>query len=282
MRKLGKHSISNSWGSASDETRRVDGDTATSDPVDGAIAFRDVRFGYDRDPVIRDLNFEVGPGETLGVVGATGAGKSTLLKLLLRFYDPDSGQIEIDGRDVADTPIGSVREAIGYVSQESYLFDGTVAENITYGREGADENAIEDAARAAGAHEFISNLEDGYDTPVGEQGAKLSGGQRQRISIARALVRDAPILVFDEATSNIDNCTEAIIQRSLHRVTSDRTTLIIAHRLSTVRNADQIIVLDDGEIRERGTHEDLIEADGLYADLWHIQIGEASDRPVCQ
>ncbi|MFB6133573.1 MAG: ABC transporter ATP-binding protein, partial [Halanaeroarchaeum sp.] len=218
-------------------------------------------------------------GETVAFVGPTGAGKSTAVKLLLRMYDVDEGVISIDGQDVRDVSLSSLRQHVGYVSQDTFLFYGTVRENIAYGHEDADEAAIREAARAAEAHEFVTNLPDGYETMVGERGVKLSGGQRQRIAIARAMLGDPQILVLDEATSDVDTETEMLIQRSLNRLTADRTTFVIAHRLSTVKDADQIVVLEDGAVVERGTHGELLEADGLYANLWGVQAGEIEELP---
>jgi ATP-binding cassette subfamily B protein len=201
------------------------------------------------------------------------------MKLLLRFYDPDEGAVRVDGTDVRDVSLNSLRESVGYVSQEPYLFYGTVTENIAYGLPDADDDAIREAAKMAGAHAFVEGLEDGYETMVGERGVKLSGGQRQRIALARTILRDPEILVLDEATSHVDNETEAIIQNNLDDLVADRTTFAIAHRLSTVREADQILVMDDGEITETGTHEELLAADGLYAMLWRVQLGELRDLP---
>ncbi|HKL30014.1 MAG TPA: ABC transporter ATP-binding protein [Natrialbaceae archaeon] len=254
----------------------ADGITVT----DGDVVYDDVTFGYDEDEVIvEDVSFEVDGGETLALVGPTGAGKSTVLKLLLRMYDVDDGAIEIDGQDLRDVTIPSLRRAIGYVSQDTFLFYGTVEENITYGTFDADREDVIEAAKMAEAHEFIENLPDGYDTEVGERGVKLSGGQRQRISIARAILKDPEILVLDEATSDVDTETEMLIQRSLDRLTEDRTTFAIAHRLSTIKDADTIVVLEGGEVVERGTHEDLLENDGLYAHLWGVQAGEIDELP---
>jgi ATP-binding cassette subfamily B protein len=198
------------------------------------------------------------------------------VKLLLRFHDPRAGRVLIDGHDVSGLSYTSLRRSIGYVSQEVFLFQGTVRENIAYGRPGASDGEIEAAARMAEAHDFIVALPAGYDTMVGERGQKLSGGQRQRISIARAILRDPAILLLDEATSAVDNETEAAIQRSLARVAEDRTAIVIAHRLSTVRHADRIWVLEQGRLAEAGRHEELIEAGGLYAALWRVQTGEAA------
>ena len=209
------------------------------------------------------------------MVGATGAGKSTLISLLLRFHDPQQGAVEIDGVDVRAVKLRDLREAIALVSQGTFLFPGTVAENVAYGREGATREQVEQAATLAEAHGFVSELPAGYDTQIGEQGQKLSGGQRQRLSFARAVLKDAPLLVLDEATSAVDNETEAAIQRSLARISKDRTTVVIAHRLSTIRHADQIAVLDQGTLAELGTHDALLERDGLYARLWRVQTGEA-------
>ncbi len=208
------------------------------------------------------------------MVGATGAGKSTIIKLLLRFYDVTGGRILVDGHDLRDLKTQDLRRAIGLVSQDVFLFHGTVRENIAYGRQDATDAEIVEAAKIAEAHDFIMKLSDGYDTIVGERGQKLSGGQRQRISIARAVLKDPPILILDEATSSVDNETEAAIQRSMERIAVGRTTIIIAHRLSTVRNADRIYVLEHGELRERGDHDALVNQAGIYAGLWSVQTGQ--------
>jgi ATP-binding cassette subfamily B protein len=246
---------------------------------DGRVEYDSVAFGYDEESIVDDIDFEVAGGDTLALVGPTGAGKSTILKLLLRLYDVDEGSIRIDGQDVRNVTLPSLREAIGYVGQDTFLFYGTVKENITYGAFDVDDSEIVDAAKAAEAHEFITNLPDGYDTMVGERGVKLSGGQRQRLSIARAVLKDPAILVLDEATSDVDTETEMLIQRSLDRLTEDRTTFSIAHRLSTIKDADTIAVLEDGRIVERGTHSDLLENGDLYAHLWGVQAGEIDELP---
>jgi ATP-binding cassette subfamily B protein len=250
---------------------------------DGDVVYDDVTFGYEdgegSEPTVEDVSFAVDGGETLALVGPTGAGKSTVLKLLLRMYDVDEGAITVDGQDLRDVTIQSLRERIGYVSQDTFLFYGTVADNIAYGSFDADREDIVAAAKAAEAHEFITNLPEGYDTEVGERGVKLSGGQRQRISIARAVLKDPEILVLDEATSDVDTETEMLIQRSLDRLTADRTTFAIAHRLSTIKDADRIVVLEDGRVAERGTHEELIDDGGLYAHLWGVQAGEIDELP---
>jgi ATP-binding cassette subfamily B protein len=238
-----------------------------------------VSFGYDEETIVSDVDFSVEGGETLALVGPTGAGKSTVLKLLLRMYDVDDGAIRIDDQDVSDVTLRSLRRSIGYVGQSSYLFYGTVSENITYGTFEATDEEVREAARAAEAHDFIENLPDGYDTMVGERGVKLSGGQRQRVTIARAVLKDPDILVLDEATSDVDTETEMLIQRSLDRLTADRTTFAIAHRLSTIKDADTILVLEGGEIVERGTHAELLDNGGLYAHLWGVQAGEIDELP---
>ncbi len=248
-------------------------------PVRGAVRFDAVRFGYGdgaAGEVVRGLDLDVAPGETHAIVGATGAGKSTIVKLLLRFYEPTGGTILLDGVPVGALTFASLRGAIGFVSQDVFLFQGTVRENLTYGRPDATHADVVRAATLAEAHTFIEALPDGYDTIVGERGQKLSGGQRQRLTIARAILRDPAVLVLDEATSAVDNETEAAIQRSLARVSADRTTIVIAHRLSTVRHAHRIHVLEAGEVTESGTHEELVEAGGLYAALWRVQTGDAN------
>ena len=244
--------------------------------VRGAITFDAVTFAYHPGiPVLSQIDISVGAAETIAIVGSTGSGKTTLMKLLLRFADVDEGAIALDGVDVRDLTLESLRGSIGLVSQDVFLFFGTVKENILYGRPDATFAEVVEAARAAEAHDFIEALPYGYETVVGERGQKLSGGQRQRISIARAIIKDPPILVLDEATSAVDNETEAAIQRSLELVSRHRTTLVIAHRLSTIRNADRIYVLENGRVVEVGTHRDLVAAGGVYAGLWRVQTGEA-------
>ncbi len=252
--------------------------------VEGRVEYDDVQFTYETkagadEQVLDGVSFDVEPGEMVGLVGPTGAGKTTLVKLLLRLYDVDDGAIRVDGQDVRDVTLQSLRESVGYVSQEPYLFYGTVRENIGYGIQNVTDAAVRDAAKVAGAHEFVVDLPEGYDTMVGERGVKLSGGQRQRVSIARAVLKDPDVLVLDEATSHVDNETEAVIQNSLADLIADRTAFAIAHRLSTVRDADQILVMDEGELVEQGTHEDLLAEDGLYATLWRVQVGEVDALP---
>ena len=245
--------------------------------VRGDVAFEDVHFSYPSSgPVLQGLSLEAPAGSTVAIVGATGSGKTTLMKLLLRFYDPTAGRVTLDGIEIRELTLPDLRSAVALVSQDVFLFHGTVRENIAYGRPDATQDEIEEAARLAEAHDFVTALSDGYDTIVGERGQKLSGGQRQRLSIARAILKDAPVLVFDEATSSVDNETEAAIQRSLERVSVGRTTVVIAHRLSTVRKADRIHVLVDGAIAESGTHDELVRSGGPYASLWSVQTGEAS------
>ncbi|WP_311171200.1 ABC transporter ATP-binding protein [Halobellus ordinarius] len=265
-----------------DEPARIAEDPDADDLVveDGRVVYDDVSFGYDaEETIVEDVSFTVDGGETLALVGPTGSGKSTVLKLLLRMYDVDEGAITVDGTDIRDVTIPSLRRSIGYVSQDTFMFYGTVEENIRYGTFGADHDEVVAAAKAAEAHEFIRNLPDGYDTEIGERGVKLSGGQRQRLSIARAVLRDPEILVLDEATSDVDTETEMLIQRSLDRLTADRTTFSIAHRLSTIKDADKIVVLEDGRIVERGDHDELLANDGLYAHLWGVQAGEIEELP---
>ena len=259
-------------------TERTDGTDLES--IEGAVDYENVTFSYDgEETIIDDVTLSVEPGETIGLVGPTGAGKTTLTKLLMRLYDADTGTVRLDGHDVQDVSVRSLRSHLGYVSQEPFLFGGTIRENVSYGVTETTEPAIEAALERAGAWEFVSELENGLETVVGERGVKLSGGQRQRLAIARAILKDPALLILDEATSHVDNETELIVQQNVTDLGADRTTFVIAHRLSTVRNADRIIVLEDGEIVESGTHERLLNADGLYADLWRVQVGDLEALP---
>lgn len=238
--------------------------------VKGAIRFENVSFEYpdDHNPVLKDINLQIRPGEKVALVGPSGGGKTTLCNLLPRFYDTTTGAILIDGQDIRQVTLESLRTNIGVVQQDVYLFSGTVYENIAYGRPAADREAIIEAAKMAGAHEFISQLKDGYDTYVGERGVKLSGGQKQRISIARVFLKNPAILILDEATSALDNESEQLVSQSLVKLAQGRTTLTIAHRLTTIRNADRILVLSDNAIVEEGNHSQLLEKQGMYYQLY--------------
>ena len=260
------------------DSSMVDG-SKTLGTVRGEIRLEEVSFAYrDGSDVLNNLSLTMREGETTAIVGATGAGKSTLIKLLLRFYDPTQGQVTLDGVDLRELEMRSLRSAVGFVSQDVFLFHGTVWENIIYGDLDADKERVVRAAKIAEAHEFIQGLPNGYSTVVGERGQKLSGGQRQRISIARAVLKDPPILILDEATSAVDNETEAAIQRSLETISENRTVILIAHRLSTIRNADKIYVLERGQLAEAGQHETLLERSGIYAGLWRVQTGSRPTR----
>ncbi|ELZ20457.1 ABC transporter ATP-binding protein [Halosimplex carlsbadense 2-9-1] len=314
MRRVGKSA--NKYQLAKSSAERVFGllgrepaITEPADPyepesMDGSVAFDDVTFAYDSEPVVRDVDLEVEAGDTVGLAGPTGAGKSTLLKLVPRFHDPDEGAVRVDGTDVREYRLQTLRDHVAVVEQQPYLFSGTVAENIAYGDrevlageqrraredDGGDERAradrrraadaeaarerVREAADAAEAHAFIEGLPEGYDTQIGERGIKLSGGQRQRVAIARALLNDPEIIIFDEATSDVDTETEERIQESLDRLVEDRTAFVIAHRLSTIRDADSIVVMDEGRVVERGSHDDLLVDGGDYADLWYAQADE--------
>lgn len=239
--------------------------------VKGSIAFQDVSFEYpdDNNPVLSHINLSIKPGEKVALVGPSGGGKTTLCNLLPRFYDPTKGSILIDGQDIKTVTLDSLRNAVGVVQQDVYLFSGTVFENIEYGHPGASREAVYEAAKLAGAHEFILGLKDGYDTYVGERGVKLSGGQKQRISIARVFLKNPPVLILDEATSALDNESEHLVSQSLERLSAGRTTLTIAHRLTTIQNADRILVLSDSRIIEEGSHDELLSRQGMYYQLYN-------------
>lgn len=243
-----------------------------SDDVTGRLDFEDVTFKYDIDgkTVISSFNLTINPGENIALVGPSGSGKTTLCSLIPRFYDLNSGTIRLDGRDIRNITMRSLRRSIGVVQQDVYLFSGSVKENIEYGKPGAADSEIIAAAKLAGADSFINELPDGYDTYIGERGVKLSGGQKQRISIARAFLKDPPVLILDEATSALDNESEKLVQKSLEKLSHGRTTLTIAHRLTTIRNADKIVVLTENGIAEQGTHDELISRNGVYAQLYKL------------
>jgi ABC-type multidrug transport system fused ATPase/permease subunit len=239
----------------------------------GEVVYEGVNFSYrGRKDTLHDINFRAEPGQRIAIVGPTGAGKTTLISLLVRFYDPREGRILIDGIELKKLKLHSLRDQISVVLQEPLLFSGTVAENIRYGQLDATMEDVVEAATSAGAHEFIERLPEGYETELGERGARLSGGERQRICVARAFIKNAPILVLDEPTSSIDSKTEAIILDSLERLMAGRTSFMIAHRLSTIRHADKIIVIDRGRVIEEGTHEELLARQGLYRQLHDAQM----------
>ena len=249
--------------------------------IKGEVSLNNITFAYNqRQPVIKNLSLHILAGQTIAIVGATGSGKSTLVKLLLRLYEVQSGEITLDGQNIKDIVLWDLRRGIGLVSQDVFLFHGTVRENISYGSPDASTRQIVEAAKVAEADNFIRELPQGYDTIVGERGQKLSGGQKQRIAIARAILKEPPILILDEATSAVDNETEAAIARSLEKITQNRTTIAIAHRLSTIRHSDCIYVMDYGQLIEKGTHEELLAKGGVYAGLWHVQTGARSDKQL--
>jgi len=253
----------------------LDGEVNLEEEVKGEIIFDDVNFDYpSRNNILRKLSFKIEGGKTIAFVGSTGAGKSTIIKLLLRLYDPQSGTILLDGHNIKDLKLNELRSSIGIVPQETFILDGTIRENILYGNHKATENDILEASKIAELDQFILSLDDKYETLVGERGQKLSGGQKQRLSIARAVLKNPPVLILDEATSSVDNETEAAIQRSLEKIIKGRSTILIAHRLSTIVNADKIYVLENGKINGEGTHSELLVNNETYAKLWNVQTGQ--------
>jgi len=247
------------------------GDAVELPRCKGDVTFEHVDFGYDNELVLKDFNVDVHAGQMIALVGASGAGKSTLIGLLARFYDPQHGVIRIDGQDISQVTQKSLKQQIALVDQETFLFHDTLYSNIRYSNPQASDTQVEDAARMAFADEFIKQMPQGYNTVIGDRGVRLSGGQRQRICIARAILRDAPILLLDEATSALDTESEAVVQKALANLMRERTTFVIAHRLSTIMHADEILVLDDGKLVERGTHKQLLSAAGVYQRLHDMQ-----------
>jgi ATP-binding cassette subfamily B multidrug efflux pump len=242
----------------------------------GRLAFEGVTFSYDedgRDPVLKGLDFVAEPGQTVAILGATGSGKSSLIHLIPRFYDVTEGQVTIDGVDVRDVDKAALRRNIGIALQESVLFTGTIRDNIRYGRPGASDEEVISAAKAAQAHDFITRFEEGYDTMLGQRGVNLSGGQKQRVAIARALLTQPAVLILDDSTSSVDVETEIKIQDALDELMRDRTSFVITQRISTVLNADQILVLDDGQIAAQGTHQDLLASSSIYREIYESQLG---------
>jgi ATP-binding cassette, subfamily B, multidrug efflux pump len=253
-------------------------------PIEGRVDFEHLEFGYhDEEPVLHDINLHVEPGQRIALVGETGAGKSTIIRLLGRFFEIDGGSLRIDGHDIRQVTRASLRRQLGIVLQDTFLFSGTIADNIRYGRLDASDEEVEAAARAVGAHDFIMRAPQGYATQVGENGVNLSVGQRQMVSFARALLADPRILILDEATSSVDTATEKLIEAGMARLMEGRTSFVIAHRLSTIVNADQIVVMDGGRIIEQGTHEELLARGGRYYNLytmqWAAAAGEAGEQP---
>ena len=264
-----------------DDIIRERPDAIDAGRAQGRITFEHVAFGYGGEaPVLTDVCFDIAPGQVVGIVGPTGSGKSTVVSLIPRFYDPSAGRVLIDGIDIARQKVGSLRSQIGFVLQETVLFRGTLADNIAYGKPGATREEIVAAAKLANADEFIRRMPHGYDSLVGERGDTLSGGQRQRIGIARAVIRNSPIMILDEPTAALDTESEQLVIEGLKRLMHGRTVIMIAHRLSTIRDADKIIVLKDGVVAEEGTNDELIARNGVYAELHRIQYGTSSAAPV--